>query len=130
MDPKDIITTVKMRSEGGKKVSKAKVLHIWNQLYPKERLPKISAGVVPKEDFFDFQNQIRGHYIKLGRPDYIETESIKEWGEVVEGCACAVKSTDGYLVLVRSDSPHSLEEDLKHELTHIHNGDCEPPEWR
>lgn len=81
--------------------------------------------MVSKEEFFNFQNQVRKHHRKCGAPNYIESCSVQEWGEVIEGGACAIKTGKGYLVLIRSDSPISSEEHLKHELTHIHDGEVD-----
>jgi len=43
MDKRDIVSVLTLSFEYGKKVSKAKVRHIWNRLYPKERLLKVIA---------------------------------------------------------------------------------------
>jgi hypothetical protein len=79
--------------------------------------------------FLNFLNQLRDHHAKIGKSNRFETGVIKEWGEMVEGAACAFRRPKaeggGYVVLVRSDSPDPLEKHLEHEFKHIHDGDLE-----
>lgn len=106
----------------GEQISEEKVCAAWQSLYGDEPLPKIVALLVSKKQYLNVKEVVREHHKKLGMPDYIENLSIKEWGEVIEGCACVFKIKDSYLILIRTKSPHK-EYDLLHELQHIHNGD-------
>ena len=123
MDYDNIESILNLNTEHGEKISKTRLRHIWHQLYPKKSLPKILAFVVSKERFFNVMDQVREHHIKYSDPNYIETCIKQEWGKIVEASAFVINTDIGYLVLIRSDSPYPLEEDLKHELKHIHDGE-------
>jgi len=51
VDQRNIVSILHLKSEEGKKVSKAKVRHVWHRLYPGESMPKIEAAVLPQDDY-------------------------------------------------------------------------------
>ena len=112
-------------SISGEKISKKKLRHVWHALYPGRPMPDIIAIRVSKEEFKNFMDILRRHDEKVGAKDFIDFTMKDEWGETVEGSACSCRHGKGYLVLVRLDSPRSLEDELTHELQHIGSGDLD-----
>jgi hypothetical protein len=107
---------IKARSIPKKHLSKA-----WKTLSSKP-LPKVKALELRDEDF----NRAIKHRHCLED----ELCEIEEWGKVLstkgtDACVFNAKETDGteYIILVRENPYHSLDEIILHELSHIARGD-------
>jgi hypothetical protein len=104
-----------------KRVPEKKLVKAWKNLSSKP-LPKIKALKLSDEDF-DYVIQHR-HCIE---DDFRE---IEEWGRTLstkgtDACVFnADKSDDAeYVILVRENPHHSIDEIIVHELSHIARGD-------
>jgi len=102
-------------------ISRRKVLSIWKELSGK-RFPKVAAFQLDNNDF--------DRIMKLNKCAENERIEMKEWGRVLstKGTdACVFKTHEyvdtDYVILVRENPYHKLDEILKHELTHISRGD-------
>jgi hypothetical protein len=102
-------------------IPRTQLVSVWKVL-TSEPLPKVKAFQLEDDDF-DYVMQLRQN-----KEDEIR-ERI-EWGRVLsieetDGCVFnAVESFDAdYIILVRENPYHALEEVLKHELSHIAKGD-------
>jgi hypothetical protein len=113
-----LVEGVKMKA---KHVSKNKLIKAWKKLSSKP-LPKVKAFKLGDEDF-DYVIQ-RRHCLDD------DLREIEEWGRTL-----STKSTDArvfeadeaedadYIILVRKNSYHSLDDIIIHELSHIARGD-------
>ena len=104
-----------------KRVSERKLAKAWKTLTSKP-LPKIKALRLSDEDF--------DRIIKHRRCIEDDFREIEEWGKVLstkgtDACVFnADKTQDAeYVILVRENPHHSLDEILVHELSHIARGD-------
>ena len=104
-----------------KRIHEKKLVKAWKTLTSKP-LPKIKALKLSDEDF-DYIIQHR-HCIE---DDFRE---IEEWGKVlsakgIDACVFNADEADDaeYVILVRENSYHSLDEIIVHELSHIMRGD-------
>ena len=105
----------------GVKIHKSKLVKAWKTLSSKP-LPKIKALKLTDEDF----NQI----IDLRRCPEDDMHEVEEWGRVLSTVgtdACVFNACDSegadYVILVRENPYHSLNEIIVHELSHIARGD-------
>ncbi len=92
---------------------------IWQEHYPSQPLPNVKAYHVSAQQLVDFVQTLRG------AATYIDTRVIEygEWIADTEICAFTAHNVDRdlFIILRRLDSRASLEEDLRHELQHIHD---------
>ena len=109
---------VKMKA---KHVSKNKLTKAWKKLSGKP-LPKVKAFKLGDEDF-DYVIQHR-HCLED------DLREIEEWGRVLstKGTDACIFDADeaedaDYIILVRKNSYHSLDDIILHELSHIARGD-------
>ena len=116
-----------IKKSGRKRKTKAKRIHenklvkAWKTLSSKP-LPKIKALELSDEDFNNFIEQRRCPADNL--------REIEEWGKIlsIEGtdaCIFDADDTEGakYIILVRENPYHTLDEIILHELSHIARGD-------
>lgn len=113
--------TVEGISVNAKALPKQRLLSIWKQL-TKKPFPRVKAFQLDDTDF----NRV----IVLRRCEEDEFRELEEWNTILstEGTdACvfiADESSDiEYMILVREHPYHGLEEILRHELSHVANGD-------
>ncbi len=104
-----------------KHINEKKLVEAWKTLSSKP-LPKIKALRISDEDF--------EYIIHQRRCIEDECREIEEWGKIlpVEGtdaCVFNAHETDNakYIILVRENPYHSLDEIIVHELSHIARGD-------
>lgn len=102
-------------------ISGRKILPIWKELTHK-RFPKVAAFQLGNNDF--------DRIMKVNKCAENERIEMREWGRVLstKGTdACVFRTNEhvdvDYIILVRENPYHKLNEILKHELTHISNGD-------
>jgi hypothetical protein len=102
-------------------IAKWKLVAAWRKLSGKP-MPKVKALRLSDEDFNNVMHQRR----------CIEDDlrEIEEWGRVLptkgtDACVFNAEETEGidYIILVRQNPYHTLEEILVHELAHIVRGD-------
>ena len=105
----------------GTSIPKRQLAGAWKKLSCKP-LPKIKALKLSDKDF----NKVLHNYHCL-EDDFRE---IEEWGRVLsakgtDACVFNCDETDDYdyIILVRENPYHSLDEIIVHELSHIVNGD-------
>jgi len=105
----------------GKVIPRKKIISIWKTL-TKRPFPKVSAYQLEDKDF--------DYVIKLSKCRDDERREIEEWGRVLSAKgtdACVFNAHESadvdYIVLIRKNPYHSLEEVLEHELSHIAGGD-------
>lgn len=113
-----LVEGVKMKA---KRVSKNQLIEAWKKLSSKP-LPKVEAFKLSDEDF-DYVIQ-RRHCLDD------DLREIEEWGRTL-----STKSTDAcvfeadeaedadYVILIRKNPYHSLDDIIIHELSHIARGD-------
>lgn len=102
-------------------VAKSKVAAAWRKISCKS-LPKVKVLRISDEDF----NNALQHRRCLGD----DLREIEEWGRVLptkgtDACVFNAEDTEDadYIILVRQNPYHTLEEILVHELAHIARGD-------
>jgi len=102
-------------------IHKNKLVKAWKTLSSKP-LPKIKAFKLTDEDF--------DNVIKRRRCHEDSSREIEEWGKIlsIEGTdACIFNADDPegaeYVILVRENPYHALDEIILHELSHIARGD-------
>ena len=105
----------------GQCIPETQLLVAW-KLVSKKPLPKIKAFVLSDDDF----NHVLHHRQCLED----ELREIEEWGRILstkgtDACVFTAEETDDadYIILVRKNPFHALEEILIHELAHIARGD-------
>jgi hypothetical protein len=115
-----LVEDLKMK---GTPISKRKLNNAWKKLSHKP-LPKVKAIKVSDEDF----NYVLQHRRCL-EDDFRE---IEEWGRILsakgtDACVFNGDKTDDseYVILVRENPYHTLDEIIVHELSHIARGDLE-----
>jgi hypothetical protein len=102
-------------------IAKWKLETAWRKLSGKP-LPKVKALRLSDDDF----NKVLKHRRCLED----DLREIEEWGRVLptkstDACVFNAEETEGadYIILVRKNPYHTLEEILVHELAHIVRGD-------
>jgi hypothetical protein len=105
----------------GKRINEKRLVKVWKTL-SNSPLPKIVAFKLSDEDF--------DHMIRRRHCLEDEFREIEEWGRVLstKGTDACVFNTDKadhrkYVIIVRENSYHSLDEIIVHELSHIARGD-------
>ena len=104
-----------------KQISKKQLVSTWKKLTDRP-FPKIKALMVSDDDFDHIMQQ--RHCLED------DLREIEEWGRILstkgtDACVFnAEQAADAdYIVLVRQNPYHSLEEIIQHELSHIVRGD-------
>lgn len=104
-----------------KQISKKQLVSTWKKLTDRP-FPKIKALMVSDDDF----EQIMQHRHCLED----DLREIEEWGHILstKGTDACVFNADqaadaDYIILVRKNPYHSLEEIIQHELSHVARGD-------
>ena len=102
-------------------IAKSKLAGAWRKLSGKP-MPKVKALRLSDEDF--------NNVLKNRRCLEDDLREIEEWGRVLptkgtDACIFNAEETEGfdYIILVRQNPYHTLEEILVHELAHIVRGD-------
>jgi hypothetical protein len=113
-----LVEGVKMKA---KRIPKNQLVKAWKTLSSKP-LPKVKALKLSDEDF----NHVIQHRHCV-EDDLRETE---EWGKILstkgtDACVFNADETEDadYIILVRENPYHSLNEIILHELSHIARGD-------
>ena len=113
-----VVEGVKIKA---KPIRENKLVKAWKTLSSKP-LPKIKALKLSDEDF--------NNVIKQRRCQEDNLREIEEWGKIlsIEGtdaCIFNADDTEGaeYIILVRENPYHTLDEIILHELSHIARGD-------
>ncbi len=104
-----------------KRIPKKHLLQVWQTLTD-QPIPKIKALILSDQDF--------NHIIEHRQcPDDVMRE-IEEWGRVLstKGTDACIFNGDhkekaDYIILIRENPYHQLEEIIPHELSHIIRGD-------
>jgi len=101
-----------------KRIPKKQLLQAWKSLTDKP-LPKIKALILTDEDF--------NHIIEHRQCPQDMLREIEEWGRVLstkgtDACVFNGEKTD-YIILIRENPYHNIEEIISHELSHIIRGD-------
>ncbi len=104
-----------------KRIHQSKLVKVWKTLSSKP-LPKIKAFKLTDEDF----NYIIDHR----RCPADDMREIYEWGRTLstngtDACVFNANKADDveYVIIVRENPYHSLDEIIVHELSHIAQGD-------
>jgi hypothetical protein len=104
-----------------KRIREKKLVKAWKTLSSKP-LPKIKALKLRDEDF--------NHVIDLKHCIEDQMRELEEWGRTlsIKGTDACVFNADihegaEYIILVRENPYHSLDEIIIHELSHIARGD-------
>lgn len=91
---------------------------------------KVSNQTFPKIKAFQLRDKDFDRIIQLRRCKEDELREIEEWNRILttEGTDACVFNTDEseeveYIILIRDNPYHCIEEILVHELTHIARGD-------
>lgn len=102
-------------------IPRMRLASLWKELTEKP-FPRVSAFQLGDSDF--------DHTMELRKCRDDSRREMQEWGRVLSTRgtdACVFNSYEGtdvdYVILVRKNPYHSLEEILKHELSHIARGD-------
>jgi hypothetical protein len=101
-----------------KRVPKKQLLQVWESLTD-QPYPNIKALILSDNDF--------NHVIEHRACPEDMLREIEEWGRVLstkgtDACIFNGEAAD-YVILVRENPYHKIEEILPHELLHIINGD-------
>jgi hypothetical protein len=121
MNGSDFVVVVEGLKINGKHIDAKKLTKAWKKLSNKP-MPKIKALKLSDEDFDQIiQNR---HCIE---DDFRE---IEEWGRTLsttgtDACVFNTNETEDaeYVILVRENPYHTLDEIIDHELSHIARGD-------
>ncbi len=104
-----------------KRIHEKHLAKAWKSISSKP-LPKIKALKLRDEDF--------NHVIDLRRCPEDCMRETEEWGQVLstkgtDACVFNADQSEGadYIILVRENPYHSLDEIIVHELSHIARGD-------
>ena len=104
-----------------KSIPKKQLAAAWKTLSTKP-LPKVKALKVSDDDF--------NHVLEHRRCIEDDFREIEEWGRVLstkgtDACVFNGEENDGadYVILIRENPYHSLDEIIVHELSHIARGD-------
>jgi hypothetical protein len=102
-------------------IPRTQLVSVW-QILTNRPLPRVEAFQLENNDF-DYVMRLRQN-----REDEIREK--EEWGRVlsIEGTDACIFNADesfdaDYVILIRENPYHPLEEVLKHELSHIAKGD-------
>jgi hypothetical protein len=113
-----LVEDLKMK---GARIPKKKLITAWKTLSRKP-LPNVKALKLSDEDF----NNILQHRLCI-EDDFRE---IEEWGRLLSSKgtdACVFNGDENddaeYIILVRENPYHTIDEIIVHELTHIARGD-------
>ena len=105
----------------GSEISKRYLLAIWRSL-SSDPLPAVRAFQLLAKDF--------NHILRVQKCLDDEIREVEEWGRIlsVKGTdACVFNSVEvggaEFIILIRRNHYHPLNEILKHELSHIASGD-------
>jgi hypothetical protein len=101
---------------------------------PKEQLASawraLTSNPFPKVKAFQLKDDDFDRVIRLRRCEEDMERELEEWGRVLstrgtDACVFSAEEVADaeYIILVRESPYHSLEEILKHELSHIARGD-------
>lgn len=115
------MVTIEGISVKTKAVPKRQLISAWKALTGRP-FPQVKAYQLTDEDF--------DRVMRLRRCEEDMEREVEEWGRVLstrgtDACVFNTKETAiaEYIILVRESPYHSLEEILKHELSHIARGD-------
>lgn len=104
-----------------KSIPKKQLVTLWKTLTDKP-FPKIKALILNDDDF--------NHIIEHRHCTEDALRELQEWGRVLstKGTDACIFNADetaqaDYIILVRANPYHSLEEIIQHELSHIIHGD-------
>jgi hypothetical protein len=104
-----------------KQISEEQLANAWKNLSSKP-LPKIKALTLRDEDF--------NYVIDQRRCPEDNMRELEEWGRILstkgtDACVFNADQNEGadYIILVRENPYHTLEEIIVHELGHIARGD-------
>ena len=104
-----------------KQISKKQLVSTWKKLTDRP-FPKIKALMVSDDDF--------DHVMRQRNCLEDDLREMEEWGRILstkgtDACVFnAEQAADAdYIILVRQNPYHSLEEIIQHELSHIARGD-------
>lgn len=113
-----LVEGVKMKA---KRIPKKQLVKAWKTLSSKP-LPKVKALKLSDEDF--------NHVIQHRHCLEDDLREIEEWGSTLstkgtDACVFNADETEDadYIILVRENPHHSLDEIILHELSHIVRGD-------
>ena len=120
MSDRDIVSKLDL---SGEIIAQDRLLTNWTALFGAKPMPQIQALIVSPDEWDRFNADLANHNARAGNRLSTLKAGIAEWGEVVEGAAGVVRTDSGFVILIRADSPYSLNEDLDHELTHIAAGE-------
>ncbi len=102
-------------------IPKRQLTAAWTAL-SKKPFPKVKALRLNDEDF--------NHVLQHRRCFEDDMREIEEWGRVLstkgtDACIFSAEETDDadYIILIRKNPYHTLEEIISHELGHIAKGD-------
>lgn len=105
----------------GHEISKQRLFSIWKDISD-EPLPKVRAFQLQSRDF---NNMLRTQKCVDN-----EIREVWEWGRLLsvkgtDACVFNAEQTGGvdYVILIRVNPYHTLDEILEHELSHIAEGD-------
>jgi hypothetical protein len=105
----------------GERIPRSKLVTAWKTLSDKP-LPRVRALRLSDEDF--------NHILQHRHCIEDDLREIEEWGRILstkgtDACVFNAEDTDDvdYIILVRKNPYHTLDEILVHELTHIARGD-------
>jgi len=108
-------------SAKGREIHRWQLLSVWKNISD-EPLPKVRAFQVCAKDF--------NNIIRKQKCLDNDIREIKEWGRILsvkgtDACVFNAETHDNidYIILIRSNSYHSLEKILTHELIHIAMGE-------
>ena len=117
----DFVVYVEGFQIDAKRIHEKKLVKAWKTLTSKP-LPKIKALKLSDEDF--------DHVIQHRHCIEDDFREIEEWGRILstkgtDACVFNADETDDaeYVILVRENPYHSLDEIIVHELSHIARGD-------
>ena len=104
-----------------KPINRSKLVKAWRTLSRKP-LPKIKALELSDEDF--------NHVLEQKRCREDQMRELEEWGRTLSSCdtdACVFNADPEdnaeFVILIRENPYHALDEIIVHELSHIANGD-------
>lgn len=105
----------------GERIPKRQLIAAWKTLSNKP-LPRVKALRLSDDDF--------NHVLQHRHCMEDDLREIEEWGRILstkgtDACVFNAEDTDDvdYIILVRENPYHTLDEILVHELTHIDRGD-------
>ena len=114
----DLVEGIEMKIE---RISKRHLTAAWKTLSSKP-MPKVKALRLSDDDF--------NHVLKYRQSIEDDFREIEEWGRILsthgtDACVFNGDETDDvdYIILVRANPYHSMDEIIVHELSHIVRGD-------